>query len=379
LRRSYDVVVVGAGPAGATLAHELASRGADILVLEKETLPRYKACAGGITVRASQLLGLDMASIARNVVRGARVLYRGREFTKWYHQPLIYTVMRDEFDCLLMERARNAGAILMDNSPVSDLTEEVDCVRISTSEDCYSAQIAVGADGARSVVAARTGLMRRVLFGLALEAEISVPTEKLIQWDSLMGLSLGYLRGGYGWVFPKKDHLSVGIGGSLNQARRLKSRYMAVLASLGLEKDSVTRLRSQWLPVRRKRQLLCSRRCALLGDAAGLVDPLTGEGIHHAVKSAKIAAPLVLQCLQKGGGDLQEYSRALEREISPELVAARAFRRLFAWFPGLCYESVQDSDRLWKACCRLLRGEETYLTLKRRLGPGEALVDLFSL
>jgi len=379
LKSSYDVVVVGAGVAGATLAYELASRGAEVLVLEKETLPRYKACAGGITVRTAHLLELDMALVARNVVHGARVFYGGGEFTRWYDKPLMYTVMRDEFDHFLMQRAQEIGVMLLDNAPVGEVKEEAGCVRVATKDSSFSAQIAAGADGVGSVVAACSGLMTQLSWGLALEAEISVPTQKLIQWDSLMGLSLGYLRGGYGWVFPKKDHLSVGIGGSRNQAKALKSRYLAILASLGLENNPVIKLRSHWLPVRRRRQAVYRGRCLLLGDAAGLIDPLTGEGIHHAVKSAKMAAPIILQSLDEGAEQLQKYADALEREIAPELTAARAFRRLFTWFPGLCYGMVEDSDRLWRACCRLLRGEETYLSLKRRLGPGRILVDLLSL
>ena len=375
----YDVAVVGAGPAGAILAFELASRGVEVLVLEKEALPRYKACAGGITVRTAALLGLDMTSIAHSVVCGARVFHRGQEFTRWYDKPLVYTVMRDEFDYFLMERAKRAGAVLLERTPVREVTEGVDFVKIKTPESCYSARIAAGADGARSVVAAGSSISRKLSFGLALEAEISVPAEKLIKWDSLMGLMLGYLRGGYGWVFPKKDHLSVGIGGSLTQAKQLKTRHMEVLASLRLDGGSVTRMRSQWLPVRRKGEAVCSKRCVLVGDAAGLVDPVTGEGIHHAVKSARMAAPVAFQFLRNGGGDLEEYQQAVEREISPELTAARALRRFFTWFPGTCYGLVEDSDRLWEACCRLLRGEETYLTLKKRLGPCQGLVDLLSL
>lgn len=379
MKRSYDVVVVGAGPAGAILAYELAARGADVLVLEKESLPRYKACAGGITVRASQLLGLDITPIARETIYGATVFCRDRHFTRRYDKPLIHTVMREEFDDFLIQRAKAAGATLLDNTPVRDLKEDDDAATIVTTEASFLAKIVAGADGARSVVASSSGFMRRSSYGMALEAEISVPTEKLIQWDSLIGVSLGYLRGGYAWVFPKKEHLSVGIGGPLNQAKRLKTCYLAVLASLNLDNSSVIRLRSQWLPMRREGETVCSRRCVLLGDAAGMVDPLTGEGIHHAVKSARIAAPVVLRCLQTGGGGLQEYGDAVESEIFPEVKAARAFQRFFTWFPGLCYEMVESSDRLWRACCRLLRGEETYLTLRRRLGPGQGLVDLLSL
>ena len=376
---SHDVIVVGAGPAGATLAYELSRQGMDVLILEKERLPRYKACAGGITVKTAKLLGFDFSSVTRDTVRGAKVAYGSRRsFTKSYPQPLIHMVMRDEFDQLLIQRAREAGATLADNERVRQVEIAEKGVKVEAANHVFTAQIIAGADGARSVVAANVGLMRDIDLGIGLEAEISVPGQRLVQWEGLMGLDLGHMRGGYGWVFPKKDHLSVGVGSPLSQARRLKSGYQAVLKSHGLNDCSATRIRSHWLPVRRKGMAIQSGRCLLLGDAAGLVDPVTGEGIHNAVRSARIAAPVIEHYLRGGSANLKEYEVAVDRQIMPELRAARALARAFAWFPGLVFDAVESSDRLWNACCRLLRGEDTYITLKRRLGPAQVLFDMLS-
>jgi len=376
---SHDVIVVGAGPAGATLAYELSRKGIDVLILEKERLPRYKACAGGITVKTAKLLDLDFSSVTRDTVCGAKVAYGGRHsFTKSYPQPLIYMVMRDEFDQLLVQRAREAGATLVDNERVCQLEIAEQVVKVEATNHVFTAQIVVGADGARSVVAANVGLMRDIDLGIGLEAEISVPGQRLVQWESLMGLDLGHMRGGYGWVFPKKDHLSVGVGSPLRQARQLKSGYQAVLKAHGLKDHSATRIRSYWLPVRRKGMEIQSGRCLLLGDAAGLVDPVTGEGIHNAVRSAQIAAPVIEHYLQGGSANLKEYEAAVDKQIMPELRAARALSRTFAWFPGLVFDAVGSSDRLWNACCRLLRGEDTYITLKKRLGPAQVLFDVLT-
>ena len=376
---SHDVIVVGAGPAGATLAYEVARRGIDVLILEKERLPRYKACAGGITIKTAELLGFDFSSVTRDAVRGARVAYgTRRSFTKSYPKPLIHMVMRDEFDQILVQRAREAGATLADDEGVSQVQTTEQGVRVETANHVLTAQIAVGADGARSIVAAGAGLMQGVDLGIGLEAEISVPGQRLVQWESLMGLDLGHMRGGYGWVFPKKDHLSVGVGSPLRQARRLKSSYQAVLKSHGLDDHTATRIRSHWLPVRRKGTAIQSGRCLLLGDAAGLVDPVTGEGIYNAVRSAQMAAPVIESYLKGSSANLQEYEAVVDRQIMPELKAARALARGFAWFPGLVFTAVERNDRLWNACCRLLRGEDTYITLKRRLGPAQVLFDMLT-
>jgi flavin-dependent dehydrogenase len=193
-----------------------------------------------------------------------------------------------------------------------------------------------------------------------------------------MGLDLGHMRGGYGWIFPKKDHLSVGVGSPLRQARRLKSGYQAALKSHGLDNHTATRIRSQWLPVRRKGMAIQSGRCLLLGDAAGLVDPVTGEGIYNAVRSARMAAPVIESYLKGSCTNLREYEAVVDKQIMSELKAARALARAFDWFPGLVFDAVESSDRLWNACCRLLRGEDTYITLKRRLGPAQVIFDLLS-
>ena len=377
---SYDVVIIGAGPAGSTLGYELARKGIDVLILEKESLPRYKPCAGGITVKAAKLLGFDFSPVVRDTVHGVRVVYKNsRAFTKWYDKPLIYMVMRSDFDHLLVQRAREAGAVVMENEKVCQIEANSQGAKVTTTNHTFTAQVLAGADGARSVVAAGAGLMQNIDFGIGMEAEISVPAEKLLQWDSLVGLHLGYIRGGYGWVFPKKDHLSVGAGGPLRQVKRLRSGYQAVLKSYDLENQSVTRLRSHYLPVRKKGMAIQSKRVLLLGDAAGLVDPLTGEGIYHAVKSAQIAAPAISRCLQTDATNLRDYEDAVNREIMPELKAARAFTRLFTWSPWLYFGLVERSDRLWGACCRVLRGEESYLTIKERVEPFEGLLDLLSI
>ncbi|MDM8001017.1 MAG: geranylgeranyl reductase family protein, partial [Dehalococcoidia bacterium] len=372
---SRDVIVVGAGPAGATLAYELSSKGIDVFILEKERLPRYKACAGGITVKTARLLGFDFASLTRDTVHGARVVYGGKwSFTRYYPKPLIYTVMRDEFDQSLVQRARGAGAKLAENERVRHIRDTGQGIQVETENNAFTAQVVAGADGARSVVAASAGLMQKVDLGIGLEAEISVPGQRLVQWEGLMGLDLGHVRGGYGWIFPKGDHLSVGVGSPLHRARQLKSGYRAVLKSHGLSSGAAIRIRSHWLPVRRKGTAIQSGRCLLLGDAAGLVDPVTGEGIYNAIRSARAAAPVIVSYLKGGSPDLKEYETVVDREITPELRAARALARGFAWFPGFVFDAVENSERLWNACCRLLRGEDTYVTLKRRLGPAQVPV-----
>jgi len=373
-----DVIIVGAGPAGATLGYELARKGVDVLILEKERLPRYKPCAGAITVKAVNLLDLDISLVTHQIVYGARITYKGsKEFTKWYDKPLVYLVMRDEFDHLLIQRAQEAGAIVADNQRVCQLKVAAEGVEVLTTQDAFTAEILVGADGANSLVAKSLGLMKGVELGIGIEAEISVSNEELIKWNSLVGLDLGHMRGGYGWVFPKKDHLSIGVGGPLRQAKRLKPCYQRLLASQNLGSYEVIKLNSHFLPVFKKGMAIQQERSLLLGDAAALVDPFSGEGIYYAIKSAQIAAPIISQRLQ-GTIELKDYQDNVDKEIMPELKASRALSRLFIWFPWLYFNLVKRSDHLGRAFCRLIRGEESYISIKERLGALQFLFDLLS-
>jgi geranylgeranyl reductase family protein len=369
VKSSYDVIIVGAGPASATLGHALARKGIEVLILEKEKLPRYKACAGGITAKTAKLLDFDIGPLTQQVIHGVRVVYKGnKEFTKWYNKPLIYMVMRDEFDYFLVRRALEAGATVADNQRVCQLEATANGIEVRTTGDALTAQIIVGADGANSFVVRNLGLEKGIEFGIGMETEISVPGEGLAKWNSLIGLDLGRIRGGYGWIFPKKDHLSVGVGGPLRQAKKLKSCYQKMLTWQQFENYETIRLRSHFLPAITKGAAIQWERGLLLGDAAGLLDPLTGEGVYNAIKSAEIAAPIISQCLRSGTIDLRDYQHTVAKEIVPELKASRSLLRLFTWFPWLYFNLVEGSARLWRASCCLLRGEESYVSLKKRLG-----------
>ncbi len=270
---------------------------------------------------------------------------------------------------------REAGATLADDERVHQVQTTEQGVQVETANRVFTAQIVVGADGARSVVAASAGLIERVDLGIGLEAEISVPGQRLVQWESLMGLDIGHMRGGYGWVFPKKDHLSVGVGIPLHQARRLKSGYQAVLKSHGLSNHTATgsEVTGCRCAGRERRSSLGGACC--WGDAAGLVDPVTGEGIYNAVRSAKIAAPVIESYLNGSSTNLHEYEAMVDKQILPELKAARALARGFAWFPGLVFTAVEQTTGCGMPAAGCCGARILILHSTRRLGPAQVILN----
>jgi geranylgeranyl reductase family protein len=278
--------------------------------------------------------------------------------------------MRDEFDHFLVARARESGAEVVENQKVTSLKTADKEVTVSTETDSFTGKIAVGADGATSVVGRALNPVETRDFGIALEAEVSVPEQDRFRWDSLVGMDLGCVRGGYGWVFPKREHLSIGVGAPIQRAKSLKAYYRQLLDSLDLQAHDCRRFRSHLVPVYTSGTVIQRGRMLLLGDAAGLVDPLSGEGIYNAIRSAKLAAPVIsTQLRDPSSVDLHMYQKVVEDIMLPELRIARRLHRIFSWFPHGSYLALSRSDRVWRGACGIANGRHNYGDIRKRLGP----------
>ena len=369
MKRLYDVIVVGAGPAGATLAYQLAKRGVGVLVLEKEKLPRYKCCAGGVTSKAARLLDFDISEVVEDVVHEVSFTFNmGRPYLGRHSQPLIYTVMRDAFDHFLVKRAQQMGAELIDGQRAKRIQVSADWVEIITADSSFRSRLAVGADGTYSMVARELGMRRAIEYLVGMESEIAVPEQELPRWRSRVHIDLGCVPGGYAWVFPKRNHLSIGAGCLVSRAKSLRRTYQKFLNSLGIGSYTIVRSGSHLIPTGAKGGLVWHDRALLLGDAAGLTDPLTGEGIYYAIQSAQLAAPVIEGFLAGRGARLHDYQQVVETTIMSELRIARTLSRDFVRFPRLAFGMLGRSDGVWEAISSLTLGETDYAAIKVRIG-----------
>lgn len=369
MKQSCDVTIVGAGPAGATLAYELARKGITVLLLEKEKLPRYKCCAGGVTNKAAELLDFDVSEAAEDEVHEVSFAFNlGDAYLRRSDQPVMYTVMRDSFDHSLVERAQRLGALLMDGQEVTQVRTCGDWVETCTADNVFRSRLVIGADGAHSTVARELDMRRNIEYLTAVEAEIAAPEQELAKWKARAHLDLGCVPGGYAWVFPKRDHLSVGAGCGASRAKGLNAHYQRFLDSLNVGSYAIASSGSHLIPTRTKGSLVWRNRALLLGDAAGLCDPLTGEGIYYAIRSAQLAALVIEDWLTSDGAELENYQEAVDREIVSELRTARVLSRLFVRFPHLAFGMLKQSDRAWRTVCGVLSGELKYSDIKDRAG-----------
>jgi flavin-dependent dehydrogenase len=330
-----------------------------------------------VNERAVRLLDFPITPVVEQVVNRARITYKMKDgFTRSFPQPFTYMTMRDRLDSLLAERAVSAGADLMDGVRVEGIDLSDGGPRISYQGEVVTGRVLVGADGANSVVARSLGLLQGAEMGVALESEVYTQPQHREPWASTAGMDFGTVRGGYMWVFPKEDHLSIGIVRFVKLSNEMRPPLGRFLQSLQLGDYQQRLTRGHRLPRRRRGMPIQKGPALLIGDAAGLIDFWTGEGIYHAVKSAQMAAPTILDYLEGKSGSLQQYEDAIDREMMPELHITRTIMRIAVWFPRLAYTLMKNSDWAWDAGCQILRSERSYHDVRRKMGHFTFLFDL---
>ncbi len=375
----WDVIIVGAGPAGVTLGYELGRMGIRTLILEKEKFPRYKACGGGLNIKTVKSLDFDISSVIEDAIYGAHITLRmSKQFTKRFEHPITLTVSRERFDHLLLQKAIESGCTVREEEKVDSVGIREDGVYVHSSRQTYPGELLVGADGANSIVAKSTGLMQDAFIDIGIESEVEVDAVDLERWRNVVLLDLASIQNGYGWIFPKVDHLSIGVWGPLACSKGLKAYYEEFTEKWkgSMKKYRVIRKSGHRLPIRRKGARIQYDRVLLVGDAAGLIDPLSGEGIYYAIRSAQLVAEVLKDHLENPQGiPLSMYQALVDQELMVEIRRAKAFLRLFNLYPRFFVNFLKSSDRLWRAACKLLRGEKTYVDIGKKLGPFELILD----
>lgn len=358
----YDVIVVGAGPSGSTLARKLAIQGRRVLLLDKSEFPRYKVCGGGLTLRAAKQLDINIDAVVRDEIYAMELCCDGdyrHTFAK--DNPFIYMVMRDEFDMLLLQEATQAGVEFRPLTRVRNIEHEEHSVRVITDRGVFEAALLVGADGVNSIVATQCGLMTKKERILALEYEMKVDEEVLARFHGKVAIDYGFIKGGYAWVFPKHDHLSVGVGLGTKNGQFLQDKLFEYLAREKVQGEFLSE-KGFFLSVGGTDSSVVKGRVALLGDAAGLVDPFMGEGIYYALRSANILAEVMAGFTFDSlpAQPFADYQARVEREIMMEMKLFKRASQLFYTMPKQVHKLFIRQPKMVDSAFRVIAGEISF-------------------
>lgn len=334
----YDVIIAGAGPAGSTCARTCAQGGLKTLLLDRDTFPRSKPCAGAVSERALSYLDFPLPErLIEEECFGVRV-HRDDQAVEVRHDcRFAVIVTRKQFDSLLADKAVESGARFLTNEQVIDVRENKERVDVVTKTASHQARFLVGADGIHSRVAqALRPPLNKDQMALALVSQARADDHEIkTRLDKTLDLYFGVTPLGYGWLFPHRGYYSAGIAGLASRFTKPREALRELAQSLNV---ALTDVQGHFIPFGGIRRTIAKSRIVLSGDAAGFADPFHGEGISHAIYSGKLAAQAIIDAVKNRkdpSSVASGYQRETEQRIRKDLRVPLRMVKLLDKYPRL--------------------------------------------
>lgn len=377
----YDVIIIGAGPAGSSTARFAAKSGLKTVILDKESFLRDKPCGGALSQRTVDLLGSKAKKSINVDVSG---IYTWSPSFLSVRIPLKsgHFILRTSFDSALLRDAQVAGAEVFENTRATKVHLGTDHVEVHSSHQSFQSRYVVLADGVHSRFARQLGIRGRwPINDMAITVFSETPydddaiTAQLGTEERFLHLFFGIVPKGYGWFFPKRGFVNIGIGSSLGikNATKVYQRFVSHLKELGLLPSQGLTLQASkgyLIPFGHPLPMTFNKKTLVVGDAAGFVSPLTGEGLYYGITSGKLAAEtldaaLTEECdlaiyqtkwMASFGNDLIKYGYPLREMIYKTTARMERIVKMIA-----------ADKKLARATAQAIMGDITYKETKQKL------------
>ena len=361
----FDVVVIGGGPAGSSAAVTAARSGLRVCILDKSVFPREKLCGGLVTPRSKSIFQNvfdrkwkdDLFLASSNI----RFTSEGRKLEDVDGYQTLYFTKRFDFDNYLISLAGEAGAVIFQGRGLDEIDFESNSIKTTTG-NYFSFKVLIGCDGVNSIVA-------RSLFGRSFDPdtigfglEVEVPRLKSSDMPNRVEIDFAGANWGYGWAFPKNETTTIGVGGIHQLNPNLKDSLGRYLRSKGLDISNF-KVKGQYIPFGDFKKIPGKGNILLCGDAAGVVDPITGEGIAYAMQTGHAAALAASVAISSGDSRaaLGYYMKEYEKVVG-DIAQANFWRRFI--FPkviqGTFSWAFADAGTLQRGYLDILSGTKQY-------------------
>lgn len=358
----FDVIIAGGGPAGSITGYTLARNGLKALIIDQSLFPRRKICGGGLTLHAKNEIPFDISDVIHTKVSSGQIWFRDRLIdTIGDDHPIAFMIDRLTFDSFLLDKAVEAGAVTRLGQRIKSVSAQENIIQVQTNQETFFGKYLIGADGVHSTIAKQTGMIKNRSTSLAYEARLSRESDRKSSHNEMIAFDFGTILGGYGWVFPKWDHLNVGVCRTWPGKKASKKHLLRFIDQHpGLHRERIIDIRAYPVPLGGKKYNLHKNTILLVGDAANLADPWLGEGLYYALYSGRLAAETIIKHNNGDLTDLAAYTRKINRTCVKQFSYAKRFSSLVNALPYINVLLLKSSKTFQKIVIDLLRGDQTY-------------------
>lgn len=372
LDTAFDLIVIGAGPAGSLTAYTGAQAGLKVLLLDRVSFPRDKICGGLLSRKALELLPWKLDRIQERSIYTFRWVNNRKECLSVQREhPLGVTVRRDIFDLFLAEKAQRAGAHLLAGTPLTGIKHLPDKLIITTPRGQFTGRILIGADGFYSEVARLSGLRtkwQKWQTGFALRAQVPYPRDKieeLTKGGTIITFFTLPLPASLGWFFPLQNEFNLGIGLPTLAIKHVVAVWIDFLTTVSTfcgNSFPCPRPQGWYLPAGGLPRKIANGNILLVGDAAGLVDPFSGEGMYWALKSGRLAGQLAAAHLQENLSETlaDAYTRQCYQQCLPEFRRSLLLALLTGCKGDLFWRFLNDNPALLDIFPAIMESGDSY-------------------